>query len=89
MQDTKNIASSGEEIEFRPEMTNESAKKHNGTVQLTCDAGVILIPTPSDDPRDPLNIPLWQKLCILTITCMCKSISIIRSMNLELCLIAI
>jgi len=74
MQDIKNKASTSEEIEFRPNPANDSSsKKHDGTVQLTCDAGVILIPIPTDDPRDPLNIPLWHKLLILTITCMCKS----------------
>jgi len=46
-----------------------SAKNLDGTVQLVSDHGVILIPTPSSDPRDPLNIPLWQKLVILGTTC--------------------
>ena len=73
MSDIKQNLPTEEEIEFRPTLTNDTqAKKHDGTVQLTCEAGVILIPSPSDDPRDPLNIPLWHKLLILTITCMCK-----------------
>ncbi|PVH82704.1 major facilitator superfamily transporter [Cadophora sp. DSE1049] len=48
---------------------DSSAKNLDGTVQLVSDQGVILIPTPSSDPRDPLNIPLWQKLVILGTTC--------------------
>ena len=73
MQDAKNL-STEEQIEFHSMTSDDSAeKKHDGTVQLTCEAGVILIPTPSTDPRDPLNIPLWQKLTLMGITCMCKS----------------
>ncbi|KAL3419174.1 major facilitator superfamily transporter [Phlyctema vagabunda] len=44
--------------------------KLDGTVRLVSDNGVVLIPAPSTDPRDPLNIPLWQKLVILATTCM-------------------
>jgi hypothetical protein len=71
MQDPKDIGS--EEVEIAPIATTDSAeKKHDGTVQLTSDRGVILIPTPSRDPRDPLNTPLWQKLLILGATSMCE-----------------
>ncbi|PQE06758.1 major facilitator superfamily transporter protein [Rutstroemia sp. NJR-2017a BBW] len=60
-----------EHIEFSPGAETKSTEgKHDGTVQLTCDEGVILIPTPSQDPRDPLNIALWHKLMILSCTCL-------------------
>lgn len=62
-----------EQIESSPATIMEApAKNLDGTVQLVSDQGVILIPTPSADPRDPLNIPLWQKLVILGTTCLCK-----------------
>jgi hypothetical protein len=63
-----------EHIEFSPDAeAKPTERKHDGTVQLTCDEGVILIPTPSQDPRDPLNIALWHKLMILSCTCLCTS----------------
>ncbi|KAG4435696.1 hypothetical protein IFR05_008831 [Cadophora sp. M221] len=60
-----------EQIESSPATVMEASTKNlDGRVQLVSDQGVILIPTPSSDPRDPLNIPLWQKLVILGTTCM-------------------
>ncbi|RAL05955.1 MFS transporter [Aspergillus ibericus CBS 121593] len=35
-----------------------------GTVKLVEDGEIVLIPTPSPDPRDPLNFPQWQKWVI-------------------------
>lgn len=71
MQDLK--SPTVEQIESSPVSTaGISIKKLDGTVQLVSEKGVILIPTPSSDPRDPLNIPLWQKLVILGTTCLCK-----------------
>jgi len=78
MQDTK-LSSTEEQVEFRPiAITESTTRKHDGTVQLTSDQGVILIPTPSTDPRDPLNIPLWHKLIILSTTCLCEYTSPLR-----------
>ncbi|KAJ5565161.1 hypothetical protein N7513_001403 [Penicillium frequentans] len=37
-----------------------------GTVKLTEDH-IVYIPTPTADPRDPLNMPLWQKTVILVV----------------------
>jgi hypothetical protein len=72
MQDIK-PSSTEEQVKFRPIATTDSiARKHDGTVQLTSDHGIILIPTPSADPRDPLNISLWHKLVILSTTCLCE-----------------
>ena len=62
-----------EQIESLPVSNADDLKKNlDGAVQLVSDRGVVLIPTPSSDPRDPLNIPLWQKLVILGTTCLCK-----------------
>ncbi|KAJ5883913.1 uncharacterized protein N7473_010799 [Penicillium subrubescens] len=48
------------------EVTASKAEHHNptGTVTLLEDGEIILIPTPSPDPRDPLNLPVAQKLLI-------------------------
>ncbi|KAI1852054.1 hypothetical protein JX266_002907 [Neoarthrinium moseri] len=42
---------------------------HTGTVQLLDDTNgsVVLIPTPSPDPKDPLNLPSWRKFMIILI----------------------
>ena len=75
MNGPKDISNVGteEHVEFAEVARPPTAeRKHDGTVQLTCNRGVILIPTPSADPRDPLNIPLWQKLVILGTTCLCE-----------------
>lgn len=29
--------------------------------------GILLEPQPSDDPHDPLNFPVWLKMCLLAI----------------------
>ncbi|KAH6689821.1 major facilitator superfamily domain-containing protein [Plectosphaerella plurivora] len=39
----------------------------DGTATLTVDGVVVLIPTPSVDPRDPLNLPWWRKVFLLII----------------------
>lgn len=65
-----------EQIESMPPINDNGLKKNlDENVQLVSDKGVVLIPTPSSDPRDPLNIPLWQKLVILGTTCLCKCIN--------------
>ncbi|KAJ9142982.1 Major facilitator superfamily transporter [Pleurostoma richardsiae] len=44
------------------------AEHGTGTVQLFDKNTVVLIPTPSPDPKDPLNLPLWHKgLIVLTV----------------------
>ncbi|KAL3448404.1 hypothetical protein BJX65DRAFT_275589 [Aspergillus insuetus] len=35
------------------------------TVNLTSGSTVYLVPTPSADPRDPLNLPKWRKILLL------------------------
>ncbi|KAL4864255.1 hypothetical protein BDV12DRAFT_201295 [Aspergillus spectabilis] len=46
----------------KPELHNPT-----GTVTLLEDGEIILIPTPSPDPRDPLNLPIAQKWAIYII----------------------
>lgn len=56
--------------------TSDSAEKASGLVDTISVASdkVVLIPQPSDDPRDPLNWPMWRKvlatlpLCITVFT---------------------
>ncbi|KAH8679505.1 major facilitator superfamily transporter [Tricladium varicosporioides] len=67
-----------EQIESVTSTTVDSVlRKLDGTVQLVSDKGVVLIPTPSTDPRDPLNIPLWQKLIILGTTCLYSTMGLV------------
>ncbi|KAE8380187.1 MFS transporter [Aspergillus bertholletiae] len=48
-------------------VTKDSAQNAPaGTVKLVEDGEIVLIPTPSPDPRDPLNLPQWQKWVIST-----------------------
>lgn len=42
-----------------------------GTVKLT-DGVVVYIPTPTADPQDPLNMPIWQKWVVLMIISICE-----------------
>jgi len=42
-----------------------------GTVKLT-DGAIVFIPTPSSDPRDPLNMALWQKFVFLVVISLCR-----------------
>ncbi|KAH7146509.1 major facilitator superfamily domain-containing protein [Dactylonectria macrodidyma] len=46
---------------------NEPAQREVvGTVKLFEDDGdVVLVPTPSTDPRDPLNLPEWRKIVLV------------------------
>ncbi|KAL5361522.1 major facilitator superfamily domain-containing protein [Aspergillus floccosus] len=37
-----------------------------GTVKLT-DGAIVYVPTPTADPQDPLNMPIWQKGVVLVI----------------------
>lgn len=48
-----------------------------GTVKLT-DGVIVYIPTPTADPQDPLNMPVWQKWVVLVIISVCESMLEIR-----------
>ncbi|KAK2729802.1 major facilitator superfamily transporter [Colletotrichum kahawae] len=60
---------SGEDIAIEPTEEKETMRPRyfDGTATLTVGDGVILIPTPSADPRDPLNLPGWHKKLIVAI----------------------
>ncbi|KAJ5420553.1 hypothetical protein N7465_003072 [Penicillium sp. CMV-2018d] len=53
------IEDDGEGISVTKSKVNVS-----GTVQLTAGT-IVYIPTPTSDPRDPLNMPKWQKTMVL------------------------
>lgn len=44
-----------------------AAKPVVGTIKLFDEDGIVLIPTPTRDPNDPLNLPKWQKWVILVV----------------------
>ncbi|KAL4862696.1 hypothetical protein BDV12DRAFT_207056 [Aspergillus spectabilis] len=48
-----------------------------GTVKLT-EGAIVYVPTPTADPQDPLNMPLWQKWVVLVV------ISIFSTLGLAL-----
>ncbi|KAI5217144.1 hypothetical protein AUEXF2481DRAFT_100033 [Aureobasidium subglaciale EXF-2481] len=52
--------SSVEEIERLPSSSDNA-------IQLIVNNETVLLPTPSEDPRDPLNLPTWRKWAILII----------------------
>ncbi|KAJ5355392.1 uncharacterized protein N7496_012604 [Penicillium cataractarum] len=66
------VESHGEEIHVSQSKVNIS-----GTVQLTAGT-IVYIPTPTSDPRDPLNMSKWQKAMILI------AISIFSTIGLSL-----
>ncbi|GIZ44595.1 hypothetical protein CKM354_000778900 [Cercospora kikuchii] len=46
---------------------NSPERNHFGDVKLVVDGEVVLVPTPSPDPKDPLNLPTWRKWVLLLI----------------------
>lgn len=42
-----------------------------GTVRLT-EGGIVYVPTPTADPQDPLNMPMWQKYVVILMLSLCK-----------------
>ncbi|KAK7413277.1 hypothetical protein QQX98_007865 [Neonectria punicea] len=53
-----------------------------GTVRLFDDKTVVLIPTPSPDPKDPLNLPQWHKYLIILLLGLYSSISVLGTSGL-------
>ncbi|CAI7572239.1 hypothetical protein N7533_004266 [Penicillium manginii] len=68
MKDTEK--GTGQHVEMVHDELSESPRvdgkeiKVMGTVKLT-EGSIIYIPTPTADPQDPLNMPLWQKMVVL------------------------
>ncbi|KAK8098912.1 uncharacterized protein PG998_012153 [Apiospora kogelbergensis] len=68
MSDTKMEEGRTETVENVKEHHHDHAHDHGtGTVQLIDSKHVVLIPTPSRDPYDPLNLPEWRKNLIVFI----------------------
>ncbi|KAK5122371.1 hypothetical protein LTR85_003955 [Meristemomyces frigidus] len=47
----------------------------DGNIKYSKDGTTILVPQPSDDPRDPLNWPLWRRDLITGILCLLSVIA--------------
>jgi hypothetical protein len=47
------------------------------------DHGVVLIPQPSNDPRDPLNWPMWKKVTQMAIVSFVAFISLAQQLANE------
>lgn len=61
-----------EEIETQTSRQDDVLKQTDtmGTVKLT-DGAIVYVPAPTADPRDPLNMPTWQKYVVLFILSIC------------------
>ncbi|KAK2610218.1 hypothetical protein N8I77_003668 [Diaporthe amygdali] len=53
-----------------------------GTVQLLQGGSVVLIPTPSPDPKDPLNLPKWHKYFIIFVVGSYSAIAVLVTSGL-------
>ncbi|KAJ3943622.1 uncharacterized protein N0V96_006551 [Colletotrichum fioriniae] len=53
-----------------------------GTVQLLQGGSVVLIPTPSPDPKDPLNLPTWHKYLIIFVVGSYSAIAVLVTSGL-------
>ncbi|KDE04372.1 hypothetical protein MVLG_05164 [Microbotryum lychnidis-dioicae p1A1 Lamole] len=61
-----------ENVHFKVKgVTTEQAQAATGTISILSTSqdknDVVLIPTPSSDPRDPLNMPMWRKWTVAVI----------------------
>ncbi|KAG5662615.1 hypothetical protein KAF25_005033 [Fusarium avenaceum] len=54
----------------------------SGTVNLYQDGTVVLVPTPSPDPKDPLNLPAWRKYTIILLVGFYSGISVLGTSGL-------
>ncbi|KAH6952929.1 major facilitator superfamily domain-containing protein [Fusarium avenaceum] len=54
----------------------------SGTVNLYQDGTVVLVPTPSPDPKDPLNLPPWRKYTIILLVGFYSGISVLGTSGL-------
>ncbi|KAJ4267077.1 hypothetical protein NW762_003175 [Fusarium torreyae] len=63
---------------------NPHHESHNasGTVNLYQDGTVVLVPTPSPDPKDPLNLPIWRKYMIILLVGLYSGISVLGTSGL-------
>ncbi|KAF9773969.1 hypothetical protein IL306_008106 [Fusarium sp. DS 682] len=54
----------------------------SGTVNLYQDGTVVLVPAPSPDPKDPLNLPVWRKYMIILLVGFYSGISVLGTSGL-------
>ncbi|KAL0941670.1 major facilitator superfamily transporter [Colletotrichum truncatum] len=64
----------------QPHAAHES--QAHGTVQLLQGGSVVLIPTPSPDPKDPLNLPKWHKYLIILVVGSYSAIAVLVTSGL-------
>ncbi|KAH7176915.1 major facilitator superfamily domain-containing protein [Dactylonectria macrodidyma] len=68
----------GPELDAIEDIGNNGSHNHgSGTVNLYQDGSVVLIPTPSPDPKDPLNLPLWRKYMVILLVGLYSAISVL------------
>ncbi|KAH7009495.1 major facilitator superfamily domain-containing protein [Ilyonectria destructans] len=66
------------EIDAIEDIGNDVGKiQGSGTVNLFQDGSVVLIPTPSPDPKDPLNLPIWRKYMVILLVGLYSAISVL------------
>ncbi|EUC46991.1 hypothetical protein COCMIDRAFT_91283 [Bipolaris oryzae ATCC 44560] len=53
-----------------------------GTINLFQDGSVVLVPTPSSDPKDPLNLPTWHKYLIIFLVGVYSAIAVLGTSGL-------
>ncbi|KAF5645851.1 HOL1 [Fusarium tjaetaba] len=61
---------------------HHEAHDASGTVNLYQDGTVVLVPTPSPDPKDPLNLPVWRKYMIILLVGFYSGISVLGTSGL-------
>ncbi|KAK2041707.1 major facilitator superfamily transporter [Colletotrichum somersetense] len=65
--DVKNDGPTADNVEAIDSKVFSEEQQAHGTVQLLQGGSVVLIPTPSPDPKDPLNLPAWHKYLFILI----------------------
>ncbi|KAK8070650.1 hypothetical protein PG997_010853, partial [Apiospora hydei] len=79
MSDTKMEEGRTETVENIKERREHTHDHATGTVQLIDAKHVVLIPTPSRDPYDPLNLPEWRKNLIVLIIGMYSAFAVLAT----------
>lgn len=75
MADLSNDKARTSHLEMERTLSDDGLAKVDtmGTVKLT-DGVIVYIPTPTADPQDPLNMPIWQKWVVMVIISVCESL---------------
>ncbi|KAK1984498.1 major facilitator superfamily transporter [Colletotrichum cereale] len=78
----KNGGPRADTIETADADVRSAEHQAHGTVQLLQGGSVVLIPTPSPDPKDPLNLPTWHKYLFIFIVGAYSAISVLVTSGL-------